>query len=1222
MAILDFFRRKTEEEKEKARRLAQKAAASFSELKEKVRPKIDIIRNTQKQVGDWVEGKDDEYKSLEKYFKGETSTIYKQMEAATTAWKKKQIDAKTLDSTRANLDKKLNILVGSDDKLKEYYKRREEIQFNVGLNAMTLSGVKSKIAGKALKYVSKIAKSKVSDDIVRFLGKFKVDKIVAEELAPKLAKITDEQLIYRMTKTGQAITAIEKKVGYLGKDIRGNISLAVDRIVKTHTSASSENAALKNLSKEISKSILEKSSIPVINQEKNLLKVLNKNIDNIHEFSVKGGDITDYGRAKDIITKLGDGKPVHPDDTRFAFELLKKLEVDNLAKKEIAIKGSMTAEKEATEAAARQVAKERAAEDLRQQMPDLLKEAGIDAPKPLQEGVTKVAKKEALGVVGGVEVEDGKVKFSPEKAALGVAGIKASKAKTTKKIIKKAVEAGKKIVKKEVKDKKVLKSIKKEITEKVSKAVKRPINEARKQIGFQLKEKNISKETARRVAKNIGVKEWKNATKEQVEKVLQRLKTFKEGDKLPTEKSMAGLKALYPEKDLAGKTVREISEELGAGLDPLRKGIKNLISLVEPIARTKRVRGDVFKRVIDNVQYGEQASFIRKKIFADTFDKNLKLAYKSKGLLTSKKKVWTNIFNYLDTGKGKLTEGEQKLADFMKRYFKNAKEYLVNNGDMARGRAFYVPHRAAELTELIKDNGLLSGINKWNKNRKFSTSGAAGLPADIWVNLDNIMGTNKFFKFALERKGVLSTSKNVERIFKEYMSLFESKKFLDNVLPQIHAASNVLTPPSSNSAKWLQQYGKQLKGRQYGIFANAVDKVVSLNYFLKLAFSVPSAVKNMVGGEINNLIVNGFFKLMKGKERLATRPFKAYNIATKYGFLTGDYVDIARQGVISKAGKAATTAGFIPQKLAEMEIRTSQVAGLLTHKEFKTGILSRNRILEIMDNIESTQGVFTAARSPLAVKTPYGRAALQFSRWIITDTDMSTRIVKGAFKGTEKLKNQARLVRRLTAYVAGGYMAVELDKAGYDNAKKYAEVIQEPINATIKALNGELATQAVAENPSLQLISELNYSLKWVSWKMGVGDMPQVIEVKKGITETFLAPERQLEALGLNEADTAFGVFKQLKKMKPAEANKALKNIKDKDPARYTLIKKYVKWDKLKLTGKERDFAKMGVKNGMRAKQLNKYIKRQKKPNLMYKRLKEAGIITNQVDKQLRELNK
>ena len=81
-----------------------------------------------------------------------------------------------------------------------------------------------------------------------------------------------------------------------------------------------------------------------------------------------------------------------------------------------------------------------------------------------------------------------------------------------------------------------------------------------------------------------------------------------------------------------------------------------------------------------------------------------------------------------------------------------------------------------------------------------------------------------------------------------------------------------------------------------------------------------------------------------------------------------------------------------------------------------------------------------------------------------------------------------------------------------------------------------------------------------------------------------------------------------------------MQEIKEEDKATYTKIQKYLKWDKLKLTETEREFANMGVRDGTRTKSILKYIMKQKNRNETYARLKDAGIITDEVAEQIKAI--
>jgi len=88
------------------------------------------------------------------------------------------------------------------------------------------------------------------------------------------------------------------------------------------------------------------------------------------------------------------------------------------------------------------------------------------------------------------------------------------------------------------------------------------------------------------------------------------------------------------------------------------------------------------------------------------------------------------------------------------------------------------------------------------------------------------------------------------------------------------------------------------------------------------------------------------------------------------------------------------------------------------------------------------------------------------------------------------------------------------------------------------------------------------------------------------------------------------------------EQKDELVKMQKANPAGYSRVKKYIKWNKLGITEEEEKIASMDVIDGERAKAIVKYLKESKNKNLDYQRLRSAGIISDDVQKQVKYLLK
>ena len=229
----------------------------------------------------------------------------------------------------------------------------------------------------------------------------------------------------------------------------------------------------------------------------------------------------------------------------------------------------------------------------------------------------------------------------------------------------------------------------------------------------------------------------------------------------------------------------------------------------------------------------------------------MKEAEKSEGI--KKLQVNRKIFLSLSGIKTatKLTKEENAVVNYLESFFKDARIKL----DLQKWRVHYVPHMERSLMEKIRDKGILGAI------KTFAKKDSSDIPIDLLVALDNIIGSKKFFKFVLQRKGGLVPTMNIRNIVNEYSALFETKMALDKILPEAQAAQQLLL--KDRSRLWMMKYLQNLKGRgmdfnwkngKLGWMFKTADRVVDYGYIRLLAGNWGSALKNIVGGETNSFV--------------------------------------------------------------------------------------------------------------------------------------------------------------------------------------------------------------------------------------------------------------------------------------------------------------------------------------------------------------------------------
>jgi len=666
--------------------------------------------------------------------------------------------------------------------------------------------------------------------------------------------------------------------------------------------------------------------------------------------------------------------------------------------------------------------------------------------------------------------------------------------------------------------------ITKGIKQAIKEGEKKEIKRVAKEIGEIRVKKNLSSTTMGRLYKVFNIKGGlQNASKKQMEQVKNAMKSLKEGDSFLTDKQITGLESYIKvgkfDKDSRLITKREMIEKFKENEDLLTKGVLGFLSDKAKIIPTKMIptvdikeAHPVIRQVVDKADIQLRKSVKKVENLYKDFNDLLSKAEKARPKGTKKYDIGENIFRSLSGEKVILTSEERAVADYMKNYFKEARETL----QLEKYRKNYITHIEKPLMEKIRTQGLNKALQSYMKPE------SNDIPVDVYLALDNIIGSEKFFKFALQRKGGLDPTKDLWRIFSQYSNLVETKKALDKVLPEGQAAVQLLLEP--RSAKWLMQFLQNIKGRaldmkfrdEMGGVAKIADKIVDIGYIRLLGLNIGSAIKNIIGGEVNSFVYQTFTKYAKGKARLIKNPKKAYKIISSSGVLDGSYADLAAHNLLQKGQRITNHILYGTMEATEYEIKGSYLLGEMTEAEWKTGKLSEKRFREILDGITITQGIYTKVDSPLFVQTVLGRAVMQFGRWKIINALLFRRIAGNAARdlkaGRYNTKDVRSFLKMLTVSGIGMYLSYEAGKAGMKEAQKYAQAAAELINTMTGIVTFELVYDALANNPALESMGAMAYSMQALASyiSFGIVEEPRSIEFRNGIEDSYIAAFKTL----------------------------------------------------------------------------------------------------------------
>ncbi len=626
-------------------------------------------------------------------------------------------------------------------------------------------------------------------------------------------------------------------------------------------------------------------------------------------------------------------------------------------------------------------------------------------------------------------------------------------------------------------------------------------------------EKELSGATFKKLKDFVGVENIKKAPEPLIKKLISFVEDLDPKDKFLSTKQVSDLGSIikdFPNPDVTPKRI--VLEKFGEKEDILNKGLGKVI--MPELAPTIDIKEGhpLVKKIVEGVSErmikAEDIINERNK----ELDKIVTAAEKSRAKLLPldeklRRKAYPQnkeIFQALSGEKINLTSEESSAVSYLKSFFAEAKTDLA----LEKYRKNYITHLEQPFMEKIITKGLFGAIKDIFRDTK-----QTDLPVDIQLELDNIIGSEKFFKFALERKGGIEPSTNIRNIVNQYSHLLESKKALDQILPEGQAVTKNLL--QGKSAVWMKRYLQNLKGRgldnnfrngPMGWLAKTADAIIDIGYLKMLGLNWKSAVKNIVAGEANSWIYQDFKTYLKGKERLFSNPKRAYDLATRYGALEGTYSDFAQKGI--GALKKYQDLAMVGQKIGEIEIRSSIFASELTPEEWASGEIAPERFSHIKDVIAKTQGIFSKWDSPLLLQTWYGRMFFQMNRWRITNISLMADIIAGSYKdikaGEWKTRNVTRLGKALTAYGVGMYISYQFAQAGYKTASQISRNMAQTIDGVVTLFTeGEFA-KMFTDNPSLHTLKEFSNSIQNLAAYIHIPGARKTKE--KGIEDTYIAP--------------------------------------------------------------------------------------------------------------------
>lgn len=425
-----------------------------------------------------------------------------------------------------------------------------------------------------------------------------------------------------------------------------------------------------------------------------------------------------------------------------------------------------------------------------------------------------------------------------------------------------------------------------------------------------------------------------------------------------------------------------------------------------------------------------------------------------------------------------LTKEEQEYARFMRNYYNNAYNYLsyINELEGSRFIDAYFTHTRKTFFEKWIDDGFVSAV------KGFADSAKEDFAVSQIINPDTgqILPKSKFFQYTLFRSGEGEASQNATKTFLHYMEMFERKKMLDRMVPELDIYTNTLTPPGLTQTglqmdrslkKFVNTYLNNKRGRKMDvtplipqnggvdIFLRLGNTVVSL---LDLGWSLTAGSAAAVGEQIANYIILGKVGTLKaakrriwdtGMKRMATKEGQSILKQAEPFIGRNIWTDIAEvdTSIIEKGLK--TGYGLFGQ--STVEANKMLVLGAATKAEMKAGKLSAERMAQLRIDAGRWRDMGDEVKSILGA-TSAGKTVNKYKGWAIPIFRTSAKNLKeiadmmrkGEIKDLAKSRQLHETIREIEVTAAALYVGSIVNSAIPDDSflgKLKARVMRETL---------------------------------------------------------------------------------------------------------------------------------------------------------------------------------
>ena len=497
------------------------------------------------------------------------------------------------------------------------------------------------------------------------------------------------------------------------------------------------------------------------------------------------------------------------------------------------------------------------------------------------------------------------------------------------------------------------------------------------------------------------------------------------------------------------------------------------------------------------------------------------------------------VFGYMEAEnkpdyaeKNKMTNEELAFAQYLINLYHGAYEYMTSEYGM-RGRENYMTHSRRSFMETLKESGIKEAFSEVFAAQKENEAAFKILDEQT----GKTVAFEKFFRYALQRTGGLTPSKNVTRVALGYFNAFAKKKALDEFVPeamvavQAHKAVTGTTDKGLSKDPSLEEFVKRFlndaKGRKvfFGteqgsntdIGLRALISWISIKY---LGLNLATAVASFVGDFTSVFWELSVKEAATGLARTVNIR-KTHQLNKDFRFFTGRNPIVELFDPQYSMPSRLLSSIMVLMSLASFQSSKFFLRSKMTQEEWEKGLVDDQRLTEIAKSLSRVKPNKFYVRS-LAGNTTLGKANFQFGSWavaifntVISDAGEVRKMLKDK-KGWDTVKSDEFQKLAKFGIMAGmALVAVQLLQApDDDDDSMYAQVLRKArreLTTLTQALafvsdpgNYLMAWEEISNWSAMvkMLISQERYKQDGEGY--GMGDLKWITALERLVTPSIL----------------------------------------------------------------------------------------------------------------------